>query len=689
MGIQNLLQSLKPLTTPTTITSFSQKTIAVDVSSWIHKGAYACAERLSDPGGEDLCSGSYSGYVVRRCEKLIQYGGISGIILVFDGSRCPLKAETNKGRRETREANLAEARRLRAAGRRKEAEDAFRKCAKSTPRMARHVAAAVASRFGTSPESKVRCVWSPYEADPQLVKLCLDGFAHAIVSEDSDILVYVAACNKPIPVLFKLNPDDGSCCEVNMDWLLLRAPRNSLYEQALAGVKGSFAGSLRFMARMEKQQGIGRRMFVQACLLSGCDYVPSQKGVGIVSAFKGVVNEANRGGEERLRYVVRGFLGAAAAREKGEKLSDEGDDYFARVLREPEEYAELCKKAELVFFHHRVYDVKTREVEPLQGLSFGGDVALPDASVFGATEDEVEFIGKKMNSEELKALGNCGKSASPFSIAVKTASSTPSVSGWLKKSVSKPNFSNNTKNDFTSSFTLDEASAKPQSKPKPPQRIFASTKAAHREPSVSASSINLDIFAFAKKPSRKPANAIKRIKSPARADKCEIFEVDDDADSIPEVLVIAKEEVKEKSSRISSKFFGYSSKAQPTVKPREKDLDQVDEDEVDDATVFAKEPPKIAFTGTLPFNNVSKKRKALQPRDQNIKEDDRGEREKKKVKSSNPFFSFGMGRFMEKSNIFKSSSTASKSGRGGKTNLERSLERFNFVPVPKTKAKLD
>ena len=69
-------------------------------------------------------------------------------------------------------------------------------------------------------------------------------------------------------------------------------------QHELAGLKGDFAGYLRLFRTHEKRHGTGRRMFIQACVLSGCDYVPSLPGVGIVGAFKMIVQAADRGGEK-------------------------------------------------------------------------------------------------------------------------------------------------------------------------------------------------------------------------------------------------------------------------------------------------------------------------------------------------------------------------------------------------------
>ena len=39
-------------------------------------------------------------------------------------------------------------------------------------------------------DAKVKVMFAPYEADSQLAKLCHDGIADAVVTEDSDLLVY-------------------------------------------------------------------------------------------------------------------------------------------------------------------------------------------------------------------------------------------------------------------------------------------------------------------------------------------------------------------------------------------------------------------------------------------------------------------------------------------------------------------
>ena len=46
MGIQGLLQLLRPITDNTHIKTYAGKTVAVDAYCWLHRGAYQCAREL-------------------------------------------------------------------------------------------------------------------------------------------------------------------------------------------------------------------------------------------------------------------------------------------------------------------------------------------------------------------------------------------------------------------------------------------------------------------------------------------------------------------------------------------------------------------------------------------------------------------------------------------------------------------
>lgn len=47
MGIQGLLQFIKEAAQPTHVKKYKGQIVAVDTYCWLHKGAYACAEKLA------------------------------------------------------------------------------------------------------------------------------------------------------------------------------------------------------------------------------------------------------------------------------------------------------------------------------------------------------------------------------------------------------------------------------------------------------------------------------------------------------------------------------------------------------------------------------------------------------------------------------------------------------------------
>lgn len=47
MGIQGLIPFLDKASTPTNVSEFFGKTVAVDAYCWLHKGAFSCADKLA------------------------------------------------------------------------------------------------------------------------------------------------------------------------------------------------------------------------------------------------------------------------------------------------------------------------------------------------------------------------------------------------------------------------------------------------------------------------------------------------------------------------------------------------------------------------------------------------------------------------------------------------------------------
>jgi len=387
------------------IRQFKNKTVAIDASSWLYKASYSTAPRLVEAIESNridpVCEKAVCKYMIKRCEELLTHAEVKRIYLVFDGKRCPMKAVTNQERESKRKANLSEARRLNELGMKDQAMDKYRACVKVTPWMADSVAKEVAQRWKKNggfidPRPKVECVFSPYEADAQLAKLCIDGLADAVITEDSDVLVYSAACNVSFPIIYKLDRDRGYCDVISMDWLLspgstsksassrelddLRMGYSSLRRLLptqmidangkTTGGKGMKAKKpagaallshlVAMVSREARKQGSGARMFVQACVLAGCDYAPSQlSGVGLVTAFKTIKDNAHRDPQSRFLNALKSFP-ADKVLSSDDPVPGAGTDAASLA----NEYEELLAKSECVFYFHRVLD-RSGNIVPL------------------------------------------------------------------------------------------------------------------------------------------------------------------------------------------------------------------------------------------------------------------------------------------------------------------------------------
>jgi exonuclease-1 len=104
-------------------------------------------------------------------------------------------------------------------------------------------------------DRKLPFIVAPYEADAQLAYLSRNGLVDVVITEDSDLLPYGARC-----VLYKLDYSTYRGDELNLERL-----------------KDNPDPCLRSFTHC---------MFLSACILSGCDYLPQVRGVGLKSAFQ-------------------------------------------------------------------------------------------------------------------------------------------------------------------------------------------------------------------------------------------------------------------------------------------------------------------------------------------------------------------------------------------------------------------
>ncbi|XP_015478559.1 exonuclease 1 isoform X1 [Parus major] len=240
MGIQGLLQFIKEAAEPSHVKKYKGLTVAVDTYCWLHKGAYACAEKLA--------RGEPTDFYVAFCMKLVHMLLSFGIkpILVFDGCTLPSKKEVEKARRERRQASLLRGKQLLQEGRLSEARECFGRSVNITHAMAHEVIKAARAQG-------VDCIVAPYEADAQLAYLNKVGIVQAIITEDSDLLAF--GCKK---VFLKIDKF-GNGLEIDQSRL----------------------GNCKQLGNVFTEE-----KFRYMCILSGCDYLPSIHGIGLAKACK-------------------------------------------------------------------------------------------------------------------------------------------------------------------------------------------------------------------------------------------------------------------------------------------------------------------------------------------------------------------------------------------------------------------
>lgn len=240
MGISSLLPSLRSIVRTKHVgEAYGGKRVAVDSYCWLHRGAYSCSVELVEgiPTDKFVTSFMKRAHMLRRCDVEAVY--------VFDGGRMPGKADEEADRRRARVEAKHKARAHKRAGNDVAANEMYQRAVDVSPEMALAVIHAL-KKDGFS------TVVAPYEADAQMAYLVRHGFVDGVVTEDSDLVPHRCAS-----VFFKMD-NDGMGQEIR-------------YADVTANRDLSFAG-------------FTPDQFLEMCVMSGCDYLPSLPGVGIKKA---------------------------------------------------------------------------------------------------------------------------------------------------------------------------------------------------------------------------------------------------------------------------------------------------------------------------------------------------------------------------------------------------------------------
>ena len=211
--------------------------------------------------------------------------------LVFDGDYLPSKAATEHERAKRRDESKRFGLEMYHSGKVTAAHKELQKAVDVTPLMARELIEELKSM-------NVSYIVAPYEADAQLAYLEQKGIISAVLSEDSDLLVFGTKC-----LLTKLD-QYGDCVEIN------REDFTSCREISLVGWSNT--------------------EFRRMAILSGCDYLRGIPKMGLMKAYRLV--RKYKDVEKIIRMVQ-----------------------FDGQFCVPPGYSEAFQQAERTFMHQRVF----------------------------------------------------------------------------------------------------------------------------------------------------------------------------------------------------------------------------------------------------------------------------------------------------------------------------------------------
>lgn len=297
MGITGLLPFLKSIHHQTNVSTFQNKVVVIDAYCWLHRGSYSCPLELIEGRDSEM---RYVHYCLRKVNMLLAHGVTP--ILVFDGGPLPSKKGTEEKRRNQKAVFREKGMLLLREGKRREAYDCFKHCVDIKPEMALNL-------INACRDKGIQCIVAPYEADSQLAYMVRSGLAYAVISEDSDLLVFGCA-----RVLFKMD-DSGNGVLISLS--------------EVGSVKG------------HNMLGFNEDSFRHMCILSGCDYLDSIPGVGLVTAHKLM----RKHGFDPIK-VIRAIK-------------------MDKPTSVPDRYEENFRRADMTFLYQTVFDPRSECQVPL------------------------------------------------------------------------------------------------------------------------------------------------------------------------------------------------------------------------------------------------------------------------------------------------------------------------------------
>ncbi|KAM0674977.1 Rad2 nuclease [Gurleya vavrai] len=236
MGITGLLPKLNQCLQKKSLIDYKNKVIGIDGHSWLYQIAPHVAQ--------ELFYNIPTNKLVKLFEskiKLLKSHKIKPVV-VFDGEALPSKSHTNEKRRAKKDEIREKVIELLKSNRTREAKEFMKQCIYINNVMLSDVLKMLR-------RENVDYIISPYESDAQLCYLQKIKYIDCILTEDSDMIAY--GCDK---ILYKLR----DMCVMEFNKNLLKTVKDNVFVENL----------------------------LEICILSGCDYLPSIKGIGILTAYK-------------------------------------------------------------------------------------------------------------------------------------------------------------------------------------------------------------------------------------------------------------------------------------------------------------------------------------------------------------------------------------------------------------------
>eukprot|EP00049_Salpingoeca_infusionum_P015184 m.291926 g.291926 ORF g.291926 m.291926 type:complete len:368 (-) comp15830_c0_seq11:2026-3129(-) len=319
MGVQGLLPLIEGVQRKCNVRELEGKVVGIDVAGWLYKGAYGCPLGiLHFPHKTD----SYVRFCLHRVWHLLTLNIIP--VLVFDGASLPMKSDTLEARRKRKQRVAAEVAALVKEKKYHAARDVAKTGIDVTDAMKNKLIQACR-------DIGLPFVVAPHEADAQLAYLSRRGLIDAVITEDSDLLVFGATT-----VLFKMDRDGNANC---VDFCDLRSI-------SLPGKK---------KGRVTRFKNMTLEQFQGMCILSGCDYLPKAsalhiQGFSLKTAAEVVLRHKTLTGAIRMLKVL-----------KKKKV--------------PKGFMEAATDASNTFQHQIIWDPAARQRKPLNPYVDGDDTS--------------------------------------------------------------------------------------------------------------------------------------------------------------------------------------------------------------------------------------------------------------------------------------------------------------------------